>query len=804
MPKLVPYATCQHCPLFDDKYSIVRHKGPKDAKFIVVGDGPTRDDAFVGRAFASTGGQLLKKTLAANGVDPDQGYYANITLCWTRSILDDKVVLPQAIANCRNHLGMLLCALPDVPVLVVGEFARKAMGLYPEQWGRETLTGKQALATSNTPEQVLAEPGLMFKFTQVVKKFTHPRQQYVYPGTRPCTVDPYPLPNLNEWTNHLICLDIETDNGVKWYDPDNHIFLLGIAIQNQRYIFTRSYLQQPETQAWLRALVRQHGHNIGGHNYKFDALHLHREFGLPLVIGWDTILMVNVLHEYWHKGLKELSTFFFDADDYEHRLVKSQIKTNQSYADVPAAKIKEYLLNDIGYNLDLAHVLRLELRSVDRYVMPYLKHEIPQTNMLAQVEYDGFPVDLAQVKIEQAVMGEDLALVLEQVKRLSGGEITKPGSYKQIRKYLYEVIGRPVKNFTEKGAPSTDEATLVANNDLPAIQALLFWRRVSKLKNSYLDNLEKFVLDGKAHSNYKAFNVVTHRLSASDPAVQTIPNHSVKDSIPPAVLEGIRELHGDVEFTGDYGKKVKRCYVASPGHVLLTMDGKSWEVATACIQSQDKFLQMILVTGASPHNQICEILYGKTYTREEKVKEKNIFFGWMYGGTDSALAYESGQPLEAVQEVTQFLATNLVGLQQWRLRIIETAKQGRVPVPYFNYINHYDLITSQSERDVNKQAVNYVNQGFGSLIMAMTACRTQPHLHPFRSNIVALVHDDFTVQVPTINVVPVAHLMLDTLSEVGQEITDFIPLQGELKIGKNFGDLHSVTIEDLTSGNFSV
>src|SRR3990167_3394622 len=191
------------------------------------------------------------------------------------------------------------------------------------------------------------------------------------------------------------------------------------------------------------------------------------------------------------------------------------------------------------------------------------------------------------------------------------------------------------------------------------------------------------------------------------------------------------------------------------------------------------------------------MLYGTAYTKAQKVKEKNVVFGWMYLGKVQALASETGLPLRDVQEVVDWLEANLVGIKQWRARMVANAMTGYNVVPFFNYINHFDLITAQGKHDVEKHAVNYVNQGLGWMIIIKAAYTVYPYLAQFDTHIVALVHDDFTVEVPVKHIVPVATLMLDTLVTVGQEITDVIPLSGELKIGFNWGDMNTVTVPEL-------
>jgi DNA polymerase-1 len=744
----------------------------------------------------------VRQALKQRGFDPKMDvYYTNATMCWPVVKANKEQHLEAALQQCRGRLRYTLEQLPPVPVLALGRWTQRALGIQvAERWEQEGLANKPALAGTH-PAAALDNPTQMVYFEKLLDKFAvGPKGRPQYPGDKVYTVDPHPLPEINS-TYGRICLDIEA-NTTQWYAKEGHIFLVGIATQSgQRWLFTDEFMEQPDFQAWLRAFIAHHGPQAGGHNYKFDTLFLNRQFRTPLVVGWDTISMVNVLHEHWHKDLKSLATYFFEADDYAERLVRSWLKANvkkakdRTFDKVPTEQIHEYLLCDIDYNLQLSFALEAGLNTTEQWEMPYQQHEIPQVNLLTHVENTGFAVDLERVAQERVAMGRDIELLAEAVQDFSGGTITKPGSLKQVQVYLYKKKKRPVAGYTAKGAPRVDKEALRQNEDLPTVKALQAYRRVRKLKTSYVDNLFQFIVYDKygtprVHPIMKHWNAVTHRLAVEKPALQTIPHRDEKtDTVATVVVERVQQSHPDHHFDGDYGTRIRGCYTASPGNILVGGDGKCWEAACATAQSQDEFLANLFRTGQDPHSGLCDRLYGHGWTKADRVREKNVFFGWMYGGSLGALVHETGLPKEDVAAVIEFLEANLTGLNEWRLRLLAAAKRGLIMLPHYNYHYHWDLITQRFLRDLPKQAVNYPTQGLGSMLICRAAILAQPALKLLSADIVMLVHDSFYADVPKSCVDEAARMINDAIVQAGKEFSDFIPWRADIETGYRWSEM---------------
>lgn len=758
--------------------------GPDNAKYVVVGDYPTQSDALAKSPFAGEAGQVLRMTLSECGIDPVYDvFYTWAYPYWKRS------GTPKAGDNklserAQKHWGK--------PTLFLGDLAIKEAGLLEEQW-----RGNQLGIVS--PRDVLAYPPKMKQFEMGVRKFAA-QQPYKYEAPQVLVNE---LPPLNGFEMaDVVAVDLET-TGLEWYKPDQRAFMFGMSWGYGALVMTEPFLWSPEFRRWLQDFYKMYYWKVGGHNYKFDALWLKQHFQIPLRFGWDTIAMVNTYHEYWHKDLKSLATYFFDADDYDSEVgdwLKQNVRrvADRTYDKVPAEVMQKYLVKDITYTHALYYRLAALLRQAGRFETPFMGHEMPQVQMLAEVEWNGFAIDTDRLTTTQLEMGKHADLIAAEITDISEGHIQNPGSTKQVGEYLYNTLRLKCYSHTSSGAPSTSESALLEHKNVPIVQAILAWRRVNKLKTSYLDNIWNFQAQGAVHPTYKHWNVVTHRLSAEKPAIQTIPHTDVqKDTIPEFLVSRIKAHHPEVEWDGDYGTAIKRCYSARPGNVLITCDGKGWEMTCAAAQSHDPYLAEKINNEVDVHGSMCDIVWPNGWTKAQRTKEKNIYFGWQYKGSVQAFVMETGLPTATVQKVVDVLNEKLQGVVKWQDEMLELAKTGKIVLPFFNYTIHFDLITPRIINDLPKIAVNYPTQGVGSMIMSRAAYTAQPKLADVGAKIVALVHDDYTIDVPQRNAYRAAQIMQESVANAGAEFYDGIKWLSEFKVGVNWGDLKELTLDEI-------
>lgn len=77
-----PYKNCTLCPLGNmGRKNIVFGRGNPDAKLLLIGEGPGKEEDLQGAPFVGRSGKLLSKTLYALGINQEEIYITNIVKC---------------------------------------------------------------------------------------------------------------------------------------------------------------------------------------------------------------------------------------------------------------------------------------------------------------------------------------------------------------------------------------------------------------------------------------------------------------------------------------------------------------------------------------------------------------------------------------------------------------------------------------------------------------------------------------------------------------------------------------------------
>ena len=132
------------------------------------------------------------------------------------------------------------------------------------------------------------------------------------------------------------------------------------------------------------------------------------------------------------------------------------------------------------------------------------------------------------------------------MRELAGEPAFNPGSPKQLGDILFGKMGLPGGTKTKTGQWSTGARVLdeLAEQGHALPQKILEWRQVTKLKSTYTDALPGYVnpTTHRVHTSYALAATPTGRLSSSEPNLQNIPIRT------------------------EEGRKIRRAFVASPGH----------------------------------------------------------------------------------------------------------------------------------------------------------------------------------------------------------------------------------------------
>ncbi|HZP09554.1 uracil-DNA glycosylase [Methyloceanibacter sp.] len=102
-------------------------RGSSEARLMLIGEAPGRDEDLQGRPFVGRAGQLLDRMLAAIGLDEGSVYITN-TVYWRPP--GNRTPTPEEIEACAPFLARQIELLsPDVLVLLGGAAAKSLLGV---------------------------------------------------------------------------------------------------------------------------------------------------------------------------------------------------------------------------------------------------------------------------------------------------------------------------------------------------------------------------------------------------------------------------------------------------------------------------------------------------------------------------------------------------------------------------------------------------------------------------------------------------------------------------------------------------
>jgi DNA polymerase-1 len=349
------------------------------------------------------------------------------------------------------------------------------------------------------------------------------------------------------------------------------------------------------------------------------------------------------------------------------------------------------------------------------------------------------------------------------------------GSPKQVGEILFDKLGIAGGKKSKLGAYSTDASTL---EDLAAqghhiAELILEWRQISKLKSTYTDSLPKQIhSDGRVHTHYAMTSTSTGRLSSTDPNLQNIPIRS------------------------EEGNKIRKAFVASEGHVLISADYSQIELRLlahmADIQTLKKAFKDTLDVHAATASQVFGIPL-ENITPELRRKAKAINFGIIYGMSAFGLASRLRISRQDAKEYIERYFAQYPGIRHYMDTTIAFAKEHGYVETLFGrkcFIRDIQGKNSAMRQFAERAAINAPLQGTAADIIkkAMITLHQMISKKTLAATMLLQVHDELIFEVPKAQAEEVAKLIQTTM-EHAAKLT--VPLTVDVGIGLNWADIHA-------------
>jgi DNA polymerase-1 len=260
--------------------------------------------------------------------------------------------------------------------------------------------------------------------------------------------------------------------------------------------------------------------------------------------------------------------------------------------------------------------------------------EMPLAKILWQMEKKGILLDTKQLKQVGENIDQLLITVQKAITKETGPDININSSI-QLGDFLAEKEGIPLGR-TKTGRYATNEGELSKFKDqFPIIAHLLSYRELTKLRSTYVESLiQKADQEDRIHTTYNHMYVSTGRLASSNPNLQNIPVSSL------------------------IGLEIKSCFIASPGHVLVSFDYSQQELRILAHLAKEEALISAFKENYDVHTLTASKLFNVEYdevTKEQRSVGKTINFGIIYGMSSYGMSAGLQIPQEhAEQFINQF------------------------------------------------------------------------------------------------------------------------------------------------------
>lgn len=501
--------------------------------------------------------------------------------------------------------------------------------------------------------------------------------------------------------------------------------------------------------------------------------------GMPLSgLACDTMLAAYVLNP----GIREysldalaLSEFGYTKISIES-LIGPKGKDQKSMKDVALEDIAQYACEDAWMTFRL-YEHYMPLLEKDGLLSLLETIEVPLIPILCDMELTGIKLDVGVLKSLSGQLELKLSKTQQEIYALAGKEfnISSPLQLKEVLFTDLEISSARIKKG--KTGLSTAASELEKMKGLhPIIEHILRYRELAKLKNTYIDVLPTLV-DGKTGRLHTSFNqtiAATGRLSSSNPNLQNIP---------------IRQ---------EFGREIRRAFVAAPGYALLAVDYSQLELRIVASLANDEKMIQAFREGKDIHRATAAEMNGvseEDVTPDMRRAAKEVNFGVLYGMGPQGLSQAAGISFSQAQDFIEKYFMAYPAIREYLDSTIAFARSQGYVETFFGRRRYIPEITSsvfQVRNSGERMAVNMPVQGTEADIIKLAMIEVDKTVLQKNRDAIRLllqVHDElvFEVRPEYLNEV-VSHIR----TAMEGVATFKVPLTVDMKTGPNWYDMSTI------------
>ena len=355
----------------------------------------------------------------------------------------------------------------------------------------------------------------------------------------------------------------------------------------------------------------------------------------------------------------------------------------------------------------------------------------------------------------------------ERIYFYAGGEFNI-NSPKQLGEVLFERLGLPSSKKTKSGY-STSADVLEKLRKYPIVEDILDYRKVTKLKGTYTDGLQKVAdKNCRIHTNFKQTGTATGRLSSTDPNLQNIPIRT------------------------ELGRELRRFFIPeNEDYVIIDADYSQIELRLLANISDDKNMIDAFLSGEDIHTSTASAVFDvplDAVTSELRKRAKAVNFGIMYGIGEYSLSQDLGI---SVAQATRYIESYLASYPEIDAYLKETIQKayndGYVTTIFGRrrYISELKAQNRNLKSFGERVAMNSPIQGSAADIIKIAMINVSRKLKESNidARLILQVHDELLIEANK-NCVAEAFEILKT--EMENAVSLKVPLDVDIHIGENW------------------
>jgi len=584
----------------------------------------------------------------------------------------------------------------------------------------------------------------------------------------------------------FIIVDVETNSldikkaelvGISFCISEGEAFYIPLRHLNKQDSEINKQLSTELVLKEIKNLLESKNIRKVGHNIKFDYRIL-RKYDIELNSIEDTMLLSYVLDSGLHRhGMDLLSELHLDHKTISFKDVAGTGKSQITFDKVYIEKASEYAAEDADVTHRLYHLF-YERAVKDKILYVYETLEKPMIKILADMEEIGIKVDVNILKDLSKQFEKKIKDLEKKIYVLSGEEFNI-ASTKQLGDILYKKLKIIGTKKTKKGNYATNvnilEDLAFQGHELPKL--ILDWRQISKLKNTYTDNLVDFINSKtkRIHTSFLLAATTTGRLASSDPNLQNIP---IKTS---------------------EGREIRSAFITDKNKILISSDYSQIEMRILADLADVKELKKAFINNEDIHNITASQIFSvseKSISDEMRRKAKAINFGIIYGISIYGLAKQISVSKEDADIFLKSYFKKFSEIKDYMNETVKFCRLNGYVKTVFGRKCHFPSINDKNQTIKSFQeraAINAPIQGSAADLLRLAMIKIDEKIKSkiIHSRMLLQIHDELVFECEKSEVENEKKIISKIMSTASSPYHKFsIPLIVGINEGTNWSEIH--------------